>query len=94
MENFCVDNGYWETMRGNWTMDNDDCTYSSIGSVEGASTWIGYYDHINLTQWTDYSVEWKMTISSNCTGDVGVLFRAQTEAIVNDGGQQVSAAFM
>eukprot|EP01084_Bolivina_argentea_P027874 51787_1 len=77
---------------GTWSMNTDDCSIQQTDAyAKGAVTWLGNDANINSLEWSDYSVEVSMSITSESSlsdhGYAGIIFRAQNISNNINGGQ-------
>ena len=87
--NILCDSDAWSTIKGEWTYDDDDCTFENTDSRCGNIVWLGSDD--GLTYDEDYDCDtFELTavieIDSGCSGDAGLMFRTGEASTTNDEG--------
>ena len=86
--NILCDTDSWETIKGDWTIDDDECTMENTNSACGNIVWLGSSD--GLTPDEDYdcdTFELNVTLEIASGYDSGVLFRSGEVSTVNSEGE-------
>jgi len=88
VSNVLCDTDSWETIKGDWTIDDDECTFENTNSACGNIVWLGSDD--GLTPDEDYdcdTFELNVTLSIDSGYDSGVLFRTGECSTSNSEGE-------